>query len=224
MQGFDEKKYELINRIVSEKGAEAIPSLIEVMNSNEDDHELLELVQETVINIGIESYYVLKKYLIDEKKKFENQPREYKEAAFRTTILMIIDVMGEIGSKREISLIEAFLPLYDDEKAHLVIYESIAKLGGGEKYLDLLELLAFDDDFTEEMIGQLIMTFSYIENPRALYDLLKISQFKWLGTNEKVMVENAIKRLINLRKEFYELLEKDPYGKIMLKKILEGKK
>jgi hypothetical protein len=38
------------------------------------------------------------------------------------------------------------------------------------------------------------------------------------------MVENAIKRLINLRKEFYELLEKDPYGKIMLKKILEGKK
>jgi len=223
MQEFDEKKYDLINRIVNEKGSEAIPALIEVMNDNEEDHELLELVQETIIQIGIESFYSVRHYLMAEKKKFETQPREYKEIAFRTSILMIIDVMGEIGTKNEISLIESFLPLYDDEKAHLVIYEAVSKLGGGEKYLDLLELFAFEDDFTEEMIGQLIMTFSYIENPRALYDLLKINQFNWLGTNEKVMVENAIKRLINLNKNFYELLEKDPYGKKVLKKILEVK-
>eukprot|EP00828_Plagiopyla_frontata_P019609 TRINITY_DN25072_c0_g1_i2.p1 TRINITY_DN25072_c0_g1~~TRINITY_DN25072_c0_g1_i2.p1 ORF type:complete len:218 (-),score=30.35 TRINITY_DN25072_c0_g1_i2:54-707(-) len=211
MQEFDEKKYEVINRIVTEKGSDAIPSLIALMNENEEDNELLELVQETILNIGIEAFPYLREYLTDEKKKFETNPREYKEISFRTVILIIIDLIGELGTKRDIRLIESFLALYDEEKAHLVIYEAIAKLGGGEKYLDLLELLSFEDDFTEEMIGQLIMTFSFIDNPRALYDLLKINQFTWLGTHEKIMIENALNRLIGSNKKYYELLEKDPY-------------
>jgi hypothetical protein len=94
-------------------------------------------------------------------------------------------------------------------------------LGGGSKYLDLLELLAFEDDFTEEMIEQVIMTLSYIDEPRALFDLLKITKFEWLDVNQKIMVENGLKRLLGFHKEFYELLEKDPYGKKVLKRLLE---
>lgn len=103
----------------------------------------------------------------------------------------------------------------------MIIYEAIAKLGGGSKYLDLLELLAFEDDFTEEMIEQVIMTLSYIDEPRALFDLLKITKFEWLDVNQKIMVENGLKRLLGFHKEFYELLEKDPYGKKVLKRLLE---
>jgi hypothetical protein len=224
MQEFDEKKYEAINRIVTEKGSDAISSLIILMNESEEDNELLDLIQETILNIGIEAFPYLQEYLIAEKTKFEKNPREYKEISFRTVILIIIDLIGELGNKGNIRLLESFLALYDEEKAHLVIYEAIAKLGGGDKYLDLLELLSFEDDFTEEMIGQLIITFSFIDNPRSLYDLLKINQFTWLGTHEKIMIENALNRLIGTNKKYYELLEKDPYGKKVLKKLLEAKK
>jgi len=217
----DERRLEVINRVVEEKGEAAIPDLLSLMEKNEDDPELIEMIIEALgfMNKGVIDY--LRKYLEDKKKRFNANPRKFKEEAYRTTLLVVIDLVGELGYQEDIPLIESFLGIFDEEKAHLIIYEAIAKLGGGSKYLDLLELFAFEDDFTQEMIGQIIMTLSYIDEPRALFDLLKITKFEWLDANQKIMVENGLKRLLGTHKEFYELLEKDPYGKKVLKKLLE---
>lgn len=217
----DERRLEVINRVVEEKGEAAIPDLLSLMEKNEDDPELIEMIIEALgfMNKGVIDY--LRKYLEDKKKRFNANPRKFKEEAYRTTLLVVIDLVGELGYQEDIPLIESFLGIFDEEKAHLIIYEAIAKLGGGSKYLDLLELFAFEDDFTQEMIGQIIMTLSNIDEPRALFDLLKITKFEWLDANQKIMVENGLKRLLGTHKEFYELLEKDPYGKKVLKKLLE---
>ncbi len=220
----DERRLEIINKVVEEKGVEAIPDLLTLMEKNEGDSELILLITEMISRMGSGSRDYLIEYLKDKRKRFNTDPCKYKEEAYRTTLLVVIDLMGELGVHEDIELIEAFLGLFDEEKAHLIIYEAIAKLGGGLKYIDLLELLAFEDDFTEEIIGQVIMTLSYIDEPRALFDLLKITQFEWLDANQKVMVENGLKRLLSFHKEFYELLDKDPYGKKVLKSLLEREK
>ena len=217
----DERRLEVINRVVEEKGEAAIPDLLSLMEKNEDDPELIEMIIEVLrrMDRGVIAY--LREYLIKNQKRFNANPRVYKEEAYRTTLLVVIDLVGELGNQEDIDLIESFLGVFDHEKPHLIIYEAIAKLGGGAKYLDLLELFAFEDDFTKEMIGQVIMTLSYIDEPRALFDLLKITKFEWLDANQKIMVENGLKRMLGIHKEFYELLEKDPYGKKVLKKLLE---
>jgi len=217
---FDEKRMGVINRILEEKGEEAIPTLLSLIEKNEDDGELILIVAETITRMGRSAYRSLLDYLNKNKQQFIENPREYKEQAYRTTLLMVIDMVGELGFSQNIGLLEFFLGLFEEEKAHLIIYEAIAKLGGGAKYLDLLELFAFEDDFVQELISQVIMTLSYIEDPRALFDLLKISQFDWLDTNQEAMVENAMRRLLHLHREYYELLEKDPYGQKMLKRLL----
>ena len=217
---FDEKRMGVINRILEEKGEEAIPTLLSLIEKNEDDGELILIVAETITRMGRSAYRSLLDYLNKNKQQFIENPREYKEQAYRTTLLMVIDMVGELGFSQNIGLLEFFLGLFEEEKAHLIIYEAIAKLGGGAKYLDLLELFAFEDDFVQELISQVIMTLSYIEDPRALFDLLKISQFDWLDANQEAMVENAMRRLLHLHREYYELLEKDPYGQKMLKRLL----
>jgi hypothetical protein len=217
----DERRLEVINRVVEEKGEAAIPDLLSLMEKNEDDPELIEMTIEVLRRMDEKIIDSLREYLRDKQKRLNANPREYKEEAYRTTLLVVIDLVGELGYQEDIPLIESFLGVFDQEKAHLIIYEAIAKLGGGSKYLDLLELLAFEDDFTEEMIEQVIMTLSYIDEPRALFDLLKITKFEWLDVNQKIMVENGLKRLLGFHKEFYELLKKDPYGKKVLKRLLE---
>jgi len=217
---FDEKRMGVINRILEEKGEEAIPTLLSLIEKNEDDGELILIVAETITRMGRSAYRSLLDYLNKNKQQFIENPREYKEQAYRTTLLMVIDMVGELGFSQNIGLLEFFLGLFEEEKAQLIIYEAIAKLGGGAKYLDLLELFAFEDDFVQELISQVIMTLSYIEDPRALFDLLKISQFDWLDANQEAMVENAMRRLLHLHREYYELLEKDPYGQKMLKRLL----
>jgi len=217
---FDEKRLEVINRIVEEKGEEAIETLLSLMEKNEDDGELILIVTETIMRMGSRATGSLLEYLNKNKQQFNENPRDYKEQAYRITLLAVIDMVGELGSPQDIGLLESFLALFDEEQAHLIIYEAIAKMGGGAKYLELLELFAFEDDFVHELISQVIMTLSYIEEPRALFDLLKISQFDWLDTNQKVMVENALRRLLHIHREYYEMLEKDPYGQKMLKRLL----
>ena len=221
---FDERGLEVINRVVEEKGEEAIPDLLSLMEKNEDDSELILMITESISRMGAGSRNYLVRYLKDKRRRFNAAPRQYKEEAFRTTLLVVIDLMGETGTHEDIDLIEGFLGLFDEEKAHLIIYEAIAKLGGGLKYIDLLELMAFEDDFTEEIIGQVIMTLSYIDDARALFDLLKTTRFDWLDANQKIMVERGLKRLLSFHKDFYELLERDPYGKKVLKSILESEK
>jgi len=221
---FDERGLEVINRVVEEKGEEAIPDLLSLMEKNEEDSELILMITESISRMGAGSRNYLVRYLKDKRRRFNAAPRQYKEEAFRTTLLVVIDLMGETGTHEDIDLIEGFLGLFDEEKAHLIIYEAIAKLGGGLKYIDLLELMAFEDDFTEEIIGQVIMTLSYIDDARALFDLLKTTRFDWLDANQKIMVERGLKRLLSFHKDFYELLERDPYGKKVLKSILESEK
>jgi len=221
---FDERRLEVINRVVEEKGAEAIPDLLSLMEKNEEDSELILMINESISRMGPGSRSYLVDYLKDKRRRFTANPRKYKEEAYRTTLLVVIDLLGEIGIQEDIDLIEGFLGLFNEEKAHLIIYEAIAKLGGGLKYIDLLELLAFEDDFSEEIIGQVIMTLSYIDDTRALFDLLKITKFDGLDANQKIMVENGLKRLLSFHKDYYELLEKDPYGKKVLKGILESEK
>src|SRR6056297_156928 len=193
------------------------------MENNEDDAELVGMIIEVLRRMDQGKTAYLRDYLQSNLKRFNADPRTYKEEAYRTTLLVVIDLYGELGYPEDIPLIESFLGVFDHEKAHLILYEAIAKLGGGAKYLDLLELFAFEDDFTQELIGQVIMTLSYIDDPRALFDLLKITRFEWLNANQKIMVENGLKRMLGFHRGFYELLEKDPYGKKVLKRILEVK-
>jgi len=215
----DERDREIIDRIVKEKGVEAIPSLIGTLEKNEEDSDLMTLVGNAVIALGEESAPFLRSHLKEEARAFETNPPVYKEKAFRTTLLLVIDLLGEFGNRDDILLLEKFIPLYNKEKAQLIIYEAVSKLGGGEKYIDLLELYAFEDDFKEEMIGQVIMTLAFIDSPRALFDIVKITKFDWLPATEKEIAYKALKDQLRRNPGYYELLENDPYGSRLLGEI-----
>lgn len=83
------KKEELIERIVSEKGEEAFPKLLELLE--DEDPEVKEIVSEVFYRLGDRA----REFLFNEIQKRRERGFEKNDI----TNLYIIDILGDLGEK-----------------------------------------------------------------------------------------------------------------------------
>lgn len=127
---------DLIQRILQEKGTEAIPNLISLLD--EPDLETKELVVDVLSVMGEES----KSYLL---REFKNRFKTNKEDD--VTLLYLTELLSELDCKEIVPFLERMINNYTDERAFPIIIENLLKLTKDEKYLDIL--LTFMDDGSE---------------------------------------------------------------------------
>ncbi len=127
---------DLIQRVLQEKGTDAIPNLIRLLD--EEDSETRELAVDVLNVMGTES----KDYLLEEfKKRFERNRED------DVTLLYITELLADLDCKEIIPYLERMINNYTDERAFPIIIENLLKLTKDEKYLDIL--LTFMDDGSE---------------------------------------------------------------------------
>jgi len=198
---------ELIRKIVDEKGAEAIPILLELLRKEDD--ETAQICLDALVQIGNEG----KMALIDELKRVEREGIRND-----ITTLYIIDRLGDIHEKRAVSTLYSLLQFYDDENAQVVIYEALAKLGEGERVVDVLTLF-LEESENQEFIDQLIMALSHTKSMKALKALVKLYSREGLDKGTKAFVLEGIQLLLMDRPEFKEVLGTLQKGDEILEKL-----
>ncbi|MDK2946293.1 HEAT repeat domain-containing protein [Geotoga petraea] len=127
---------DLIQRVLQEKGTDAIPNLIRLLD--EEDSETRELAVDVLSVMGNESRdYLLKEF----KKRFE------KNTENDITLLYLTELLSDLNCKEIVPYLERMINNYTDERAFPVIIENLLKLTKDDKYLDIL--LTFMDDGSE---------------------------------------------------------------------------
>jgi HEAT repeat protein len=127
---------DLIQRVLQEKGTDAIPNLIRLLD--EEDSETRDLAVDVLSVMGDESRdYLLKEF----KKRFE------KNRENDVTLLYLTELLSDLGCKEIVPYLERMINNYTDERAFPVIIENLLKLTKDDKYLDIL--LTFMDEGSE---------------------------------------------------------------------------
>lgn len=127
---------DLIQRVLQEKGTDAIPNLIRLLD--EQDSETRELAVDVLSVMGGES----KEYLLEEfKKRFERNRED------DVTLLYLTELLADLECQEIVPYMERMINSYTDERAFPIIIENLLKLTKDEKYLDIL--LTFMDDGSE---------------------------------------------------------------------------
>ncbi|KAF2957765.1 hypothetical protein AS159_04970 [Thermotoga sp. Ku-13t] len=152
----------LVERIMTEKGVEAIPSLINLLT--DEDEKVREIVLQIIYRFGDSARPILlQKYKEHLKASQQND----------VILLYLVDILSDLG---EVSIKKDLMNLlcrYDDETAQLVIYEAMCKLGDGERILDVLSYYLLEDDYREELATQVIMALSHVPTFRTVEVLAK---------------------------------------------------
>ncbi|MGJ8455243.1 HEAT repeat domain-containing protein [Pseudothermotoga sp. U03pept] len=160
-----EEYQSLIERIVQEKGAQAIPKLLELLT--DENEEVREIVLQTIHRFGDEAKQIL-------LKKFREKLAESTKNDVLT--LYLVDILSDMGEKSIKKDLYQLLNKYDYENAQIVIYEALAKLGDGEKVIDILSYLMLEDEYRTELAEQVAMALSHIPTAKALDCLVKAYQ------------------------------------------------
>lgn len=127
---------DLIQKVLQEKGKDAIPSLIKLLD--DEDYETRELAVDVLNVMGSES----KNYLLEEfKKRFERNRED------DVTLLYLMELLSDLECQEIVPYLERMINNYTDERAFPIIIENLLKLTKDEKYLDIL--LTFMDDGSE---------------------------------------------------------------------------
>ena len=198
----------IIKRIVEERGEDAIPTLIDLLE--DESNEVRERAAQARQNLGDVVTDYLMKYLrskLDEEDPFND-----------VSLLYVADILGELRHKESIPLLYQLLEHYDEEPYQLIIYEALAKLGEGEKFIELLIYLLKEDAFKDELKDQVLMTLAYTKNEKALKVLID----EWYNKNNfenKSLVLNAIKVLLTERPELIKILSEDKNAKRILDEL-----
>ncbi|AKI98056.1 HEAT repeat domain-containing protein [Kosmotoga pacifica] len=198
---------ELIRKIVDEKGVEAIPVLMELLRKEDD--ETAQICLDALAQIGEEG----RKALINELKHIEKE-----QVRNDITVLYIVDKLGEIRETRAVPTLYSLLQLYDNEDAQVVIYEALAKLGEGERIVDVLTLL-LEEAQTLEFIDQLIMALSHTKSIKGLKALVKLYSKAGLDKGTKAFVLEGIQIMLMDRPEFKDILGTLQKGDEILEKL-----
>ena len=198
----------IIKRIIEEKGEDAIPTLIGLLE--DENNEVREIAAQALQNLGDVVTDYLMKYLrskLDEEDPFND-----------VSLLYVADILAELRHKESIPLLYQLLEHYDEEPYQLIIYEALAKLGEGEKFIELLIYLLKEDAFKDELKDQVLMTLAYTKNEKALKVLID----EWYNKDDfesKTLVLNAIKVLLTERPELIKILSEDKNAKRILDEL-----
>ncbi len=152
----------LVERIMTEKGVEAIPSLINLLT--DEDEKVREIVLQIIYRFGDSARPILlQKY------------REHLKAGQQNDVVLLylVDILSDLGEASIKKDLMNLLCRYDDETAQLVIYEAMCKLGDGERILDVLSYYLLEDEYREELATQVIMALSHVPTFRTVEVLAK---------------------------------------------------
>lgn len=176
------EREELIQKIVQEKGLEAIPNLINLID--DEDPETRELVRDVLSIYGHEA----KDYLLDEfKTRFELNKED------DIVLLYISELLSDLECREIINYLERMLNKYNDERAFPLIIENLFKLTKDKKYLDILETFIEEEGGDLEEIG--IMAITHVPSKKVIDILLK----KYYNTSDKsvrVLILDSILKII----------------------------
>ena len=195
----DEEREKLIKRIVEEKGEEAIPTLIKLLY--DEDPDVKEIAAEALYRLQDKAREALYQELL---KRWREGIEEDD-----ITVLYMVDLLGDMGEKRAKEIFYSLLSKYTVEEAQLVIYEALAKIGEGEKFLDLLEYMLTEDSYRDSYGDLVAMVLSYIDHPRSIEILKKAYFDKELPDEIKEYVLRAMKNLIDRNPTFITRIGKD---------------
>ena len=201
-------KSEFINRIINEKGNEAIPILISLIYEN-DDGELIKLVLEALDSLGEkgkEEIYKIFLKLFDDEEEINN-----------TKIYFLIDFLADNGDIRIIKKLFSMLNKSENDEINLLIYDALAILGEGEKVIDVL-LVMTEEKLDSDSWEVLIMALSHTKSVKALLRLKKM-YFEEKDENLKAMILQGIINILNEREELITQFSNDESGRDILKKI-----
>jgi len=202
-------KEKIIRRIVNEKGESAIPTLIELLE--DENSEVREIAAQALQSFGSIVANHLISYL---RKKLDNE-----EPFNDVSLLYAADILGELRCKESIPLLYQLLEHYDSEAYQLIIYEALAKLGEGSKFLELLNYLLKDDAFKEELKDQVLMVLAYTQNEKALKILIDEWRNRDKDLEAKNLILDAIKVLLTECPELMYVLSKDENGEKLLDEL-----
>lgn len=201
-------KSELINKIVNEKGNEAITILSSLIYEN-DDGELIKLVLEALDSLGEEGK--------EEIYKIFSDLSDNNEEINNSKIYFLIDFLADNGDKRIIKKLFSMLNKSENDEINLLIYDALAMLDQGEKVIDVLTVMT-EEKLDEDSWEVLIMALSHTKSVKALLNLKKI-YLEEKDENRKAMILQGIINILNEREELITQFSNDEAGREILKKI-----
>jgi hypothetical protein len=199
---------ELIERIVEEKGEEAIPVLKSLLIEY-DDEKLIKLIIETLDKLGKtgkEEIYRIFSELCRNKNELNN-PKIY----------YLIDFLANNDDRRIIPDLMSILKKTKYEETNLLIYDALAMLGEGEKVVDVLTVMS-EEEFDQDSWEILIMALSHTKSVKAFLKLKEMYNDQ-KDENRKIMILEGMINILNEREELIPQLNNDEYGREILKKI-----
>ncbi|AEH50889.1 HEAT repeat domain-containing protein [Pseudothermotoga thermarum] len=192
----DVEKYKaLIDRIILEKGISAIPVLLNLLE--DENEEVRDIVIETIYRFGDQAKPVL-------LEKFKE--RMHKNEKNDVITLYIADILADLNEQSIKKDLYNLLQRYDDEMAHLVIYEALAKLGEGEKVVDVVGYFLIEDEYRQELAEQAIMVLANIPTKKALDYLIKAYKMEEFSNVVKQDIVKATAMLIIKNPELWDEL------------------
>jgi HEAT repeat protein len=189
------EREELIKRILEEKGDSAFDDMIKLLE--DEDENVREIATEVLYRLGesvkpkIEAY-VKKEVLRGEKNNMK--------------LLYLIDLLGDMDARNLIKDIVKAMELYDFEEAQLVIYEALAKLGGGEQFYPLLRYMLLEGDERFMFGSQVAMVMSYLDIPEVVSDLVKAIDSGDFKGEDLELIKQSLTNVINKHPSYKEIL------------------
>ncbi len=193
------EREDLIRRIIEEKGENAIPTLIDLLY--DEDPEVKEIAAEALYHLQDPAREALYQELL---KKWKEGIEEDD-----ISVLYIVDLLGDMGEKRAKDIFYSLLSKYTIEEALLVIYEALAKIGEGEKILNVLEYMLLEDSYRNNYGDQVAMVLSYIDSPKSVEILKKAYFDESLSKEVKEFILRALRNLIDRNPSFITRIGRD---------------
>lgn len=199
---------ELVRRIVEEKGTEAIPQLIELIDSEND--EVATICLEAVLRMGEAG----RNSLLEE---ISRRVRVGKRNDL--TALYMLDSLAEAGDQRVVEQALIMLSHYDDERALLVIYEALARLGHCDKVIGVLEAM-IEEPMDDEMRQQVISALAFCGSEKAVELLLAIYDDPTMSRSTKAFVLEAFVSILSSFPHLVAYLERETAsGKEVIERV-----
>lgn len=202
------EREELINRIVEEKGVEAAPVLLILLVS--EDSETAQICFDALIQMGKD----VVPFLIEKMRSEDIDP---------VSRLYLADLAGEIGDIRAVTHLYELLSKYSDERSQIVIYEALARLGEGEKVVDVLALM-LEENYDAELQDQLIMALSNTDSSVAVKALAGFYGNKLADKSAKAFALEGIHSILARRHELKNYLLSLHNGKEIAERLYQWQK
>jgi HEAT repeat protein len=202
------EREELINRIVEEKGVEAAPVLLSLLVS--EDSETAQICFDALIQMGKD----VVPFLIEKMRSEDIDP---------VSRLYLADLAGEIGDIRAVTHLYELLSKYSDERSQIVIYEALARLGEGEKVVDVLALM-LEENYDAELQDPLIMALSNTDSSVAVKALAGFYGNKLADKSAKAFALEGIHSILARRHELKNYLLSLHNGKEIAERLYQWQK